>query len=115
MQQIKLEFITPGFAMILERPLMAFPVSGGFLSPADDFIEGRIDLKQHLVQTPNAAHAAAAKAVAGTKIRRSQGHAGPIPVASTTSGFVFLKTGRVRLRQIDLAGLGFNSIKVYRR
>ena len=36
-----------------------------------------------IVQTPNAAFAAAAKAVAGKKIRRSQGHTGSIPVAST--------------------------------
>ena len=54
MQQVTLEFITPGFATILERPVMAFPVSAGFPSPADDYIESRIDLNQHLIRHPAA-------------------------------------------------------------
>ena len=54
MQQATLEFITPGFATILERPVMAFPVSAGFPSPADDYIESRIDLNQHLIRHPAA-------------------------------------------------------------
>lgn len=54
MQQVTLEFITPAFATILERPVMAFPVSAGFPSPADDYIESRIDLNQHLIRHPAA-------------------------------------------------------------
>jgi DNA polymerase V len=54
MQPLKLEFITPSFATVLERPVMAFPVSAGFPSPADDYIEGRIDLNQHLIRHPAA-------------------------------------------------------------
>jgi DNA polymerase V len=54
MQPLKLEFIAPSFATLLERPVMAFPVSAGFPSPADDYIEGRIDLNQHLIRHPAA-------------------------------------------------------------
>lgn len=54
MQQVTLELITPGFATILERPVMAFPVSAGFPSPADDYIESRIDLNKHLIRHPAA-------------------------------------------------------------
>ena len=54
MQSLTLEFITPSFATILERPIMAFPVSAGFPSPADDYMEGRIDLNQHLIRHPAA-------------------------------------------------------------
>ena len=54
MQQATLVFITPDFATILERPVMAFPVSAGFPSPADDYIESRIDLNQHLIRHPAA-------------------------------------------------------------
>ena len=54
MQQTTLVFITPDFATILDRPVMAFPVSAGFPSPADDYIESRIDLNQHLIRHPAA-------------------------------------------------------------
>jgi DNA polymerase V len=54
MPQLTLEFITPSFATILERPVMAFPVSAGFPSPADDYMESRIDLNQHLIRHPAA-------------------------------------------------------------
>ena len=54
MQQATLVFITPDFATILDRPVMAFPVSAGFPSPADDYIESRIDLNQHLIRHPAA-------------------------------------------------------------
>jgi DNA polymerase V len=54
MQPLTLEFITPSFATILERPVMAFTVSAGFPSPADDYIEGRIDLNEHLIRHPAA-------------------------------------------------------------
>jgi DNA polymerase V len=54
MPPLTLEFITPSFATILERPVMAFPVSAGFPSPADDYVESRIDLNQHLIRHPAA-------------------------------------------------------------
>jgi DNA polymerase V len=54
MPPVALKIHTPSFATILERPVMAFPVSAGFPSPADDYIEGRIDLNQHLIRHPAA-------------------------------------------------------------
>jgi len=45
---------TPSFATALARPLLAFRVSAGFPSPADDYLEGRIDLNQHLIRHPAA-------------------------------------------------------------
>lgn len=32
------------------RPLMAAPVPAGFPSPAQDYVEGRLDLNEHLIQ-----------------------------------------------------------------
>ena len=54
MPPVTLQFITPSFDTILERPVMAFPVSAGFPSPADDYMESRIDLNQHLIRHPAA-------------------------------------------------------------
>ena len=36
----------------LELPLYSSPVSAGFPSPADDFLEGAIDLNQQLITNP---------------------------------------------------------------
>jgi DNA polymerase V len=33
-------------------PLFACPVSAGFPSPADDYLEGQLDLNQHLIKHP---------------------------------------------------------------
>jgi len=49
-----LTFFTPSFATPLARPLLAFRVAAGFPSPADDYMEGRIDLNQHLIRHPAA-------------------------------------------------------------
>ncbi len=38
----------------LELPLFGSPVEAGFPSPADDHIEGNLDLNQHLVRRPAA-------------------------------------------------------------
>ncbi len=38
----------------LVRPLFLTRVSAGFPSPAEDWIEGRIDLNQHLIKHPTA-------------------------------------------------------------
>ena len=37
----------------LELPLFGSPVEAGFPSPADDHIEGKLDLNQHLVRRPD--------------------------------------------------------------
>lgn len=34
----------------LERPLFMVPVAAGFPSPAEDYVEGRLDLNKHLVK-----------------------------------------------------------------
>ena len=36
------------------RPLFLAPVSAGFPSPAEDYIEGRLDLNRHLIKHPAA-------------------------------------------------------------
>ena len=54
MPQATLTFHTPDFATPLKRPLLAWPVQAGFPSPADDYLEGRIDLNQHLIRHPAA-------------------------------------------------------------
>ena len=36
------------------RPLLLAPVSAGFPSPAEDYIEGRLDLNKHLIKHPAA-------------------------------------------------------------
>ncbi len=37
-----------------KRPLFMVPVSAGFPSPAEDYIEGKLDLKEYLVKHPAA-------------------------------------------------------------
>ena len=37
-----------------KRPLFLVPVSAGFPSPADDYIENRLDLNKHLIHHPAA-------------------------------------------------------------
>jgi DNA polymerase V len=50
MPLVTLTFHLPGFGMPLPRPLLAWPVKAGFPSPADDYLEGRIDLNHHLIK-----------------------------------------------------------------
>lgn len=38
----------------LKIPLFETPVSAGFPSPAEDYIEGHIDLNEHLIDNPSA-------------------------------------------------------------
>lgn len=40
--------------MRLVRPLFAARISAGFPSPAEDWIEGRLDLNRHLIRHPTA-------------------------------------------------------------
>jgi DNA polymerase V len=37
-----------------ERPIFMAPVTAGFPSPAEDYIEGKLDLNEHLVKHPAA-------------------------------------------------------------
>ena len=54
MHLVTLTFLTPTIGQPLHRPLLSFPVAAGFPSPADDYIEGRIDLNEHLIRHPAA-------------------------------------------------------------
>jgi DNA polymerase V len=53
-QATTLTFLPPSFALKLEIPLASFQVSAGFPSPADDYLEGRIDLNEHFIRHPAA-------------------------------------------------------------
>ncbi len=44
----------PDASMIAERPVFLERVPGGFPSPADDYLEGKLDLNQYLVKHPAA-------------------------------------------------------------
>lgn len=55
----KSSFIVLGSASISKNfylPLINTPVRTGFPSPADDYIESKLDLSEHLVQHPNATY-----------------------------------------------------------
>ena len=41
---------TPDLATAYRCPLFLVPVSAGFPSPADDYLEGKLDLNQHLIK-----------------------------------------------------------------
>lgn len=49
-----LTFITPSYASAIRRPLLAARVAAGFPSPADDYLERRMDLNEHLIRHPAA-------------------------------------------------------------
>jgi len=44
----------PDQATECKRPLFLVPVSAGFPSPADDYIENSLDLNKHLIKHPAA-------------------------------------------------------------
>lgn len=44
----------PNTSTSCERPLFMVPVSAGFPSPAEDYIEGSLDLNRHLIKHPSA-------------------------------------------------------------
>ena len=46
------DIFVPKFYTQLSRPLVACRVSAGFPSPAEDYIEGRIDLNKDFIQHP---------------------------------------------------------------
>ena len=49
-----LQLFIPDTSTKHERPLFMVPVRAGFPSPAEDYIEGKLDLNQHLVKHPAA-------------------------------------------------------------
>ena len=46
------EIFVPNLSRKLARPIVASRVAAGFPSPADDYIEGRIDLNRDLIRHP---------------------------------------------------------------
>lgn len=50
MQNNVAAIIVPDFSAKISRPLIACRVSAGFPSPAEDYVEGRIDLNRDLIK-----------------------------------------------------------------
>ncbi len=46
------EITVPSFERSLSRPVLVTKVAAGFPSPAEDYVEGRIDLNRDLIQHP---------------------------------------------------------------
>ena len=44
----------PSFSQKISLPLYTCPVSAGFPSPAEDYLEGQLDLNQYLIKHPTA-------------------------------------------------------------
>lgn len=49
----KLEFFVPDMSEELKLPLVDAFISAGFPSPADDYLEAKLDLNQLLIQNPS--------------------------------------------------------------
>jgi len=49
-----LSFYIPNFDQLLYLPFVGNPVRAGFPSPAEDYIDDKLDLNEHLVAHPNA-------------------------------------------------------------
>ena len=49
-----LDFLPPSFELKLALPLASFSVSAGFPSPAEDYLEGRLDLNEYFIRHPAA-------------------------------------------------------------
>jgi DNA polymerase V len=52
MEQSDIQFMSPADATRLALPFMGSAVSAGFPSPADDYMEARLDLNEHLIKHP---------------------------------------------------------------
>lgn len=50
MKSAFLTIIQPDFSTTIERPLFLSKVPAGFPSPADDYLEGKLDLNEHLIK-----------------------------------------------------------------
>ncbi len=53
-EQKNLEFFSPETSTAMDIPLAEFPVSAGFPSPADDYVENTLDLNKHLIKNSSA-------------------------------------------------------------
>lgn len=51
-----LEILTPDLSTEIKRPLFLSNVSAGFPSPAEEYIEKRLDLNQYLIKHPSATY-----------------------------------------------------------
>jgi DNA polymerase V len=51
---LALNIFAPDLSTRYRRPLFQQPVSAGFPSPAEDYLEGKLDLNRHLVANPAA-------------------------------------------------------------
>ena len=51
--KVKLEFFVPSISEELRLPLVDAFISAGFPSPADDYLEAKLDLNQLLIQNPS--------------------------------------------------------------
>src|ERR1700729_2768512 len=49
-----LTFLPASFELTLEIPLASFSIAAGFPSPADDYLEGRLDLNEYFIRHPAA-------------------------------------------------------------
>ncbi|MBN2706787.1 MAG: translesion error-prone DNA polymerase V autoproteolytic subunit [Deltaproteobacteria bacterium] len=54
MRTADFEIFQPDLSTEYRCPFFLMPVSAGFPSPADDYIENRLDLNKHLIQHPAA-------------------------------------------------------------
>lgn len=53
-QPIKLEIFKPAQGNNIELPFFSTKISAGFPSPAEDFIEKKLDLNEYLIKNPSA-------------------------------------------------------------
>jgi DNA polymerase V len=53
-KDIKLEFHAADMSSALNPPLFSSGISAGFPSPADDYVENKLDLNRHLIKHPSA-------------------------------------------------------------
>ncbi len=51
--KVMLEFFIPEVSQELKLPLVDAFINAGFPSPADDYLEGKLDLNQLLIQNPS--------------------------------------------------------------
>ena len=77
-------FFTPGSSEPVYLPLLAYRVAAGFPSPADDYLENRIDLNELLIQNPPATFVAR---VTGASMRDAGIHDGDYVVVNRAAAW----------------------------
>jgi DNA polymerase V len=53
-EAIGVEFFIPNLSTRYRRPLFQQPVTAGFPSPAEDHLDGKLDLNKHFIKNPAA-------------------------------------------------------------